>query len=253
MKKVFLFLIVSGLIVQTYSQSSIIIGNGAELNIGSGADVCASEHGNIAGNITGSGTQCLGALPVLISSFTAAVENNRDIKMFWTTTMEINNKGFEIERKQNADEWINAGWVAGSGNSNVPVNYFFSDNKLNAGKYSYRLKQIDYNGNFEYHALSNDVLISQPNEFSLSQSYPNPSNPVSKIDFQLPFAGNVTIKVFDITGREVAKLIDENKEAGFYSVTFDGNNLASGVYFYRIQAEGEGQNFTAVKKLLLVK
>jgi hypothetical protein len=102
-------------------------------------------------------------------------------------------------------------------------------------------------------ALGGEVVISGPGEFSLSQSYPNPSNPVSKIDFQLPFTGHVVIKVYDITGREVAKLIDEYKEAGFYNVTFDGNNLASGVYFYRILADGGGQKVSAVKKLLLVK
>ncbi len=250
---IFLFIILIVGIIQNVFSQSILIGSGAEINIGLGTDLCASSFGNISGNLTGPGTQCAGPLPVLISSFTANVESGRDIKLTWTTTMEINNKGFGIERKFSAENWVTAGWVDGKGNSTVPVTYSFSDKKLNIGKYSYRLKQIDYNGNFEYHALSNDVMISKPNEFSISQNYPNPSNPTSKIDFQLPFAGKVTIAVYDLTGREVVKLLDEFKEAGFYNVTFNGNNLASGVYFYRILAEGNGQKVNAVKKLLLIK
>jgi hypothetical protein len=93
----------------------------------------------------------------------------------------------------------------------------------------------------------------KPNVFNISQNYPNPSNPKSKIDFEIPFNGKVAINVYDILGKEVQKLIDEIKEAGYYSVEFDGSNLASGVYFYRILAEGEAQKFTKTLKMVLVK
>jgi hypothetical protein len=88
-----------------------------------------------------------------------------------------------------------------------------------------------------------------PKEFKLSQNYPNPFNPTTKIDYQLPKLEKVVIKVYDILGKLVRELVNENKEAGFYTVTFDGTNFASGVYFYRINAG----DFNAVKKMVLVK
>jgi hypothetical protein len=236
-------------VLQTAYSQRIEIGSGAELVMGSGTDICATALGNISGNITGPGTQCDGPLPVLISSFTAGVENTRDVRVSWTTSMEINNKGFEIERKQSGGTWVNAGWLNGYGNSSNPVTYVFMDKKLDAGKYNYRLKQFDYNGNFEYHVCEYEAVVSQPSKFGISQNYPNPSNPVSKIDFQLPSAGKVSIRVYDISGREVALLVDEIKDAGFYSVTFDGSKIASGVYFYKIEAAG----FVEIRKMVLIK
>ena len=115
--------------------------------------------------------------------------------------------------------------------------------------YSYRLKQIDFNGSFEYHNLSNDVEIGVPTEFNLSQNYPNPFNPSTKIDFQIPENGNVKITLYDMTGREVAVILNEVKEAGYYNVNFNGSNLSTGAYFYRINAN----DFTATKKMTLIK
>ena len=88
----------------------------------------------------------------------------------------------------------------------------------------------------------------------MSQNYPNPSNPSSKIDYQIPFSGKVNLVVYDLLGREVFKLVkDELKEAGYYTAVFNGSSLASGVYFYRITSESEGQNFSKTIKLILVK
>jgi hypothetical protein len=97
------------------------------------------------------------------------------------------------------------------------------------------------------------VLIGKPKSFSLSQNYPNPSNPVSKINFELPYDSRVSILVYDVLGREVQKLVDEDRTAGFYSVTFDGSNFASGVYFYRITTSGGSSNFVKTMKMILVK
>ncbi len=95
----------------------------------------------------------------------------------------------------------------------------------------------------------NDASNALPARFSLSQNYPNPFNPTTVVSYQLPVTSRVTLKVYDVLGREVASLVDAEKNAGIHSVTFDGNSLSSGVYFYRLQAG----NFSDIKKLMLVK
>ena len=195
-------------------------------------------------------------MPVELSSFTANVIS-RDVKLNWTTATETNNAGFEIQksevRSQKSDEWTKVGYINGNGTKTTPTNYTFEDKKLNTGKYHYRLKQIDYNGNFEYHNLNGIIEIGVPNKFDISQNYPNPFNPTTKIDFNLPYDSKVTIKLYDISGREVMTLINEQRTAGYYTVQMNGNNLSSGMYFYRINAEGNGQNFVSTKKLVLIK
>jgi len=188
-------------------------------------------------------------LPVELSSFTSTVVEN-DVKLNWITMMESNNSGFGIERLASRSgsnvtdgvtgEWSMMNFVRGIGNSNTPQNYSYEDRNLSPGKYKYRLKQIDFNGNYKYYELSNGVLIGVPEKFSLSQNYPNPFNPVTVIRLSAEGGENrfITLKVFDILGNEVAILINEKKEAGIYSVQFDGSNLSSGVYLYRLKADG---------------
>lgn len=200
-------------------------------------------------------------LPVVISEFSVTAVN-RDANLKWVTTAEINNKGFAIERRLKLDggergnfsQWKEIAFIDGHGTTNEPKTYSFSDKKLNSGTYQYRLKQVDFNGHNEYFTpAQTDVAIGKPGNFELSQNYPNPSNPKSKIDFQMPFDGKVTIKVYDILGQEVKTLVDEFKSADFYTVEFDGSSIASGTYFYRIIAEGNGQKFTKTLKMILVK
>ena len=197
-----------------------------------------------------------GSMPVELSSFTANVIS-RDVKLNWTTATETNNAGFEIQksevRNQKSGEWVKVGYISGNGTKTTPTNYTFEDKKLNTGKYNYRLKQIDYNGNFEYFNLTGEVELGVPNKFDISQNYPNPFNPTTKIDFDLPYDSKVSMKLYDMNGREVMTLINETKTAGYYTVQMNGNNLSSGMYFYRIIAESNGQNFVAVKKLVLIK
>ena len=187
-------------------------------------------------------------LPVELSSFTSVINNN-NVTLHWTTSSELNNTGFDIERTSGKSEWIKIGFVPGNGNISIPVNYSFTDNNLNIGSYNYRLKQIDFNGNNEYFSLSNEVNIGIPAEYSLSQNYPNPFNPETKIDFQLPADGKVSIKLYDISGKEVMQLLNEQKNAGYYSLKLNGSALSSGIYFYTI----ESGNFVNTKKLMLVK
>jgi len=193
-------------------------------------------------------------LPVELSSFNANVERS-DVNLNWTVVSEINNSGFDVERKSNGESnsWNKIGFVEGRGTTNEPMTYYYKDSKPESGRYQYRLKQSDFNGNFEYFTLENDVVIGTPVSFTLNQNYPNPFNPVSKIDFAIPVNGLVTLKVYDILGKEVTVLINEVKEAGFYSVKFDGTNLSSGVYFYSINVDGGGQKFSKTLKLVLSK
>ncbi|MEO8210627.1 MAG: T9SS type A sorting domain-containing protein, partial [bacterium] len=150
-------------------------------------------------------------------------------------------------------QWSMVGNVSGHGTATSPNNYSYTDRNLASGKYNYRLKQIDLNGNFTYYNLSNEVNVGVPAKFDLSQNYPNPFNPSTKINYDLPFDGKVSIKIFDMAGKEVSTLVNEVKTAGYYSLDFNGSNLSSGVYFYRINAEANGQNFVSTKKMMLVK
>ncbi|MFI5144664.1 MAG: T9SS type A sorting domain-containing protein [Ignavibacteria bacterium] len=204
--------------------------------------------------ITGTGIlQVTSPLPVSMYAFNYTI-HDRDVFLGWTTTYEINNSGFEIDRiDNNTNTWEKIGFVAGKGNSNSQNNYSFKDASLNTGSYQYKLKQIDYNGNFEFFNLSNAVNIGSPNIFGLSQNYPNPSNPVSKIDYQLPAAGHTKLALYELTGKEIRVLIDEQQQAGYYSVRFDGTSLASGVYYYRIIYTGESNSYSKTLKLVLIK
>ncbi|MBS1494682.1 MAG: choice-of-anchor J domain-containing protein [Bacteroidetes bacterium] len=194
-----------------------------------------------------------GQLPVELASFTSSIDN-RKVTLNWSTTNEENNAGFEIERKlTSATVWTTAGHVNGAGNSNTVRSYSFSDNNLSTGKYNYRLKQVDFNGNFKYYDLANEVNIGVPNKFNLAQNYPNPFNPTTNINYDLPFDSKVAIKIFDITGREVASIVNQVQPAGFYSVNFNASVLSSGVYFYQINADGGNQNFVKTMKMMLVK
>ncbi|MBX3008443.1 MAG: T9SS type A sorting domain-containing protein [Melioribacteraceae bacterium] len=202
-------------------------------------------------------------LPVELTSFSADVNGNK-VVLNWETATEINNYGFEVERRSfDADasslgnsslksNWSTIGFVQGNGNSNSPKNYSFIDINPPRGKVEYRLKQIDYDGSFEYSQIVT-VNVESPTQFSLQQNYPNPFNPITTIKYSIP-AGVETsymtsLRVFDILGKEVAVLVNQKQTAGNYEVKFDGSRLTSGVYFYKLQA-GE---YYSVKKLLLMK
>jgi hypothetical protein len=191
------------------------------------------------------------AAPVELIAFSGTVIK-RDVQLNWTTATETNNKGFEIQRAEvinGLPEYSKIGYVNGKGNSNTQTKYSFNDFKLKIGKYIYRLKQMDLNGNYKFYDLSGEIEISLPKKFSLSQNYPNPFNPATKIDFDIPYDCNVSIKIYDISGREIKNLLNEKKTAGYYTLDFNAGNISSGVCFYRIVAD----NFKEVKKMLVIK
>jgi len=191
-------------------------------------------------------------LPVELSYFSAKVSEN-GINLKWRTETEVNNYGFEVERSQMSNvngqtEWRKLGFVTGNGNSNSPKDYSFVDEKVLAGKYQYRLKQIDTDGQFEY-SKTIEVNFGSPNKIELSQNYPNPFNPTTTISFSLPQSGNVTLKVYNTIGQQVAELVNGYKEAGVHTVNFSASDFNSGVYFYRLETE----SFSELKKMILVK
>ena len=193
-------------------------------------------------------------LPVELSSFSVKAKNRNAI-LSWETKTEIDNSGFEVERKDKTGTWMKTAFVEGHGTSNSPKYYNFEDKKLTSGKHFYRLKQIDNDGKFEY-SEEVEVTIELPTEFALSQNYPNPFNPSTKVDYQLAQDARVTIELYGMTGERVALLVSEEQEAGYYSMMIDAykHQLASGIYFYHMVAtDAQGKNFIATKKLSLIK
>jgi hypothetical protein len=191
-----------------------------------------------------------GTLPVELISFTSVVKD-RNVTLNWKTSKEINNKGFEIERasEKNSSYWEKIGYVSGKGTTNESSLYFFTDSKLNSGKYHFRLKQIDYNGIFTYYNLNSFAEIALPGKFELLQNYPNPFNPATKIEFQISNQSDVSMTICDMSGRLVSTLVNKNLQAGYYKIDYNGSNLSSGTYFCILKA---GNN-VSVKKMVLVK
>lgn len=192
-------------------------------------------------------------LPVTLSSFTSSVKLN-NVTLNWATTSEINNKGFDIERTEaGSNNYSKVGFVEGKGTTNNLSNYTYNDTKLNAGKYSYRIKQVDFNGNFEYFSLNSSIEIGAPKKFTLSQNYPNPFNPSTKIDYEIPADSKVNIAIYDISGKEVQQVVNENQKAGYYTAQFNASRLSSGTYFYKLTVNGANGSEVLTKKMTLVK
>jgi hypothetical protein len=206
--------------------------------------ITAQYSGGIGGGSYSITTLSQSTLPVEMESFAYTVIRN-NVNLEWKTVSELNNQGFDIEKKSVSTDWAKIGFVS----SNRNKTYSYNDNNLNSGTYEYRLKQIDYNGNFEYFNLNSVVVISNPKKVKLSQNYPNPFNPVTSISFEIPQNEFVSLKVYDMLGKEVSDLISENKNAGYYTIEFNGNNLPSGIYFYKLSAG----TFSEIKKMILIK
>jgi len=201
-----------------------------------------------------------GGLPVELISFTAETSPNNNALLSWTTASETNNKGFQVERKkfseaksviqriESKEGWNTAGFVNGKGTSIEKNNYTFLDENLESGKYKYRLKQIDYDGSFEY-SNEIEVEIGLPDKFELYQNYPNPFNPTTNIKFTIPDFGFTTLKIYDVLGNEIATLVNEEKAPGEYEVEFAAAGISSGIYFYQLRAG----TFSETKKLVLLR
>ena len=192
-------------------------------------------------------------LPVELTSFTAQVHKNQ-VTLNWTTASETNNFGFEVLKRANSDAWTRITFIEGHATTNEPQLYEFIDDEIQIGRYDYRLKQIDTNGDFAFSQVLSVEIIS-PNDFQLSQNYPNPFNPETVIQYQLRTSSEVEITVYNSLGRKIRMLVGETKDAGEHQVKWDGKNAlgkaaASGIYYYTLKIDGKTL-FT--KPMLLLK
>ena len=198
-------------------------------------------------------------VPVEFVSFTSSVSMDF-VLLKWVTATEINNSGFEIQRLKDfniekSKEWESIGFISGNGTTTEPQSYSFFDENLDDAGYQYRLKQIDFNGSFQY-SNTIEVKIAAITDFILEQNYPNPFNPSTQINYTVPNVtlsgvegSRVQIKIYDLLGNEVAVLVNEYKLTGNYNIKFDAQNLTSGIYFYKLSIG----NREVVKKMILMK
>jgi len=225
-------------------------------NPGGGFGTTCATWGNIQTCIAAAGTDQYFAIygvivPVELTSFTAIADYGV-VELSWITATETNNQGFEVQRSAGG-EFETIAFVEGHGTTTETQVYTYTDKSVNIGSYSYRLKQVDFSGTFEYSSVV-EVDVPAPAVFALDQNYPNPFNPSTMISFRLAVDSKVSLKVFDVLGQEVATLVNTNLAAGGHSVDFDASSLNSGVYLYRIEATGiNGTNFVDVKKMILTK
>jgi len=184
-------------------------------------------------------------IPVELTSFRYNLIDNK-VELNWTTATESNNRGFSIERK--TDERSEIGFVEGNGTTTEYNSYSFVDENPLPGVSQYRLKQIDFDGSFSYSNIL-EVKFSLPEYFVLDQNYPNPFNPSTTIEYALPEQANVKLVIFDALGKQLDVLYEGINEAGIHKLNWNASGYASGIYFYRLQAN----NFVQVHKMLLMK
>ncbi|HEY6907391.1 MAG TPA: C25 family cysteine peptidase, partial [Ignavibacteriaceae bacterium] len=187
------------------------------------------------------------AVPVELTAFTASVDGN-NIRLNWTTATETNNAGFDVLRSADGSSWDKIAFVQGAGTKTTTTNYSFQDQRLKPGSYFYKLKQTDYDGSYSYSDMVNAIIMA-PAKFVLEQNYPNPFNPVTTIRFTIPKEVMVNLSVYNVVGEKVKELKNEVTKPGYYEVDFDASNIASGVYFYRLQAG----DFISTRKMNLLK
>lgn len=197
-------------------------------------------------------------LPIQLATFTATVISQQQVRLDWMTLTETNNYGFEVQKSSDSTsnyQTIPNSFIPGHGTTIEPQNYSYIDSTAASGNWYYRLKQVDLDGTLHYSDGIRVVILTDvkeksiPKEFSLSQNFPNPYNPSTTIRYALPRSSFVTLTVYNAIGQQVAQLVNELQEPGYHNVVFRGDGLASGVYFYRLQAG----DYVATKKLALLK
>jgi hypothetical protein len=185
-------------------------------------------------------------LPVTLSDFRISTQAD-DVTLQWTTASENNNRGFEVQRSTNGNQWTAIGFVNGAVNSQVQRTYQYQDKDLKEGRYFYRLKQVDLDGKFTHSKILNAVINTGKAGFTLGQNYPNPTHGNTTITYTIPFRSHVQIALYDMQGRLVRQIVNESREPGYYTADLDTKGLGKGVYHYKMKA-GE---FQEVKRLLV--
>ena len=245
----------TGKLLAKYRFGPLEIQTGSLSGVAGGAEVCVINKSSVLllnyQNYALVGYRIGDALPVELTSFAAQNVNN-NVTITWTTATETNNHGFEVQRSTADGNFRTITFVNGAGTSAETHNYSFTDILTEAGKYTYRLRQVDFNGHYEY---SKGVLVEVgvPAKFEVFQNYPNPFNPSTTIKYGLPAAANVTIKIYDMLGQEVKTLVSEYKNAGTFSVRWNGVNnsgdrVSGGTYICRVVS---ASNVKTIKLILL--
>ncbi len=239
-------------------QSSVVFDEGTALEITDGADLSADVV-TVNGTLSGDGTINHAPLPVTLVSFTAqANPSGPGVMLEWVTATEVNNYGFTVQCREDSHQIfqdIPSSFVAGHGTTIEEHRYSYTHSTGVAGKHVYRLKQIDLDGTIHYPQVAtlkpgqSAPAEEKPTEFVLSQNFPNPFNPSTTIRYGLPVKAHVTLVVYNALGQIVSRLVDEEQEAAYHEVRFDGTGLSSGFYFYKLEAG----DFVSVRKILLVK
>jgi hypothetical protein len=199
-------------------------------------------------------------LPVELLSFRGEL-TLQGVQLTWQTASEQNNAGFEVRRKTAGEDFVTIASyrfdpsLRGKGTTSSTTTYSFVDATVEAGKtYTYRLRSVDYDGTIHDYAQTVSVEVREPvqarvYEYALEQNYPNPFNPTTTIRYSLKETGKVSLRVYDVIGREVKVLVDGVQGAGEYSVVMDATGLSSGVYVYQLRAGG----YVFTRKMMLVK
>lgn len=186
-------------------------------------------------------------VPVELTLFSGSYVNGA-VHLEWTTATETNNFGFEVQKRYDNTSYEKIGFVSGNGTTTNGMQYSFEDNGLLTGRIYYRLKQLDFNGDFEY---SNEIMVEVLNltDYQLFQNYPNPFNPSTSIKYSVPARSKIKISLYDIIGNEVSTLFEGIQESGVHDINLTADNLPSGVYFVSMIAE----NFSKAIKITLMK
>jgi hypothetical protein len=185
------------------------------------------------------------SLPVTLLNLSAS-PNGKKVLLRWSTSSEINNKGFDVLRSTDGVNWTSIAFVRGAGNSHSARSYSYPDNNPGAGPHYYKLKQIDTDEKYKY-SITVSALIGSKGEYVLGQNFPNPFSNTTTIQYTLPQAGQVNLSVFDINGRVIKVLVNASNEAGTHAISFSTGSLTKGIYYYRMQAG----DFTDVKKMTI--
>ncbi len=199
-------------------------------------------------------------LPVNFAGIDIIAKNSRTIRLEWRTATEQDNLGFILYRSESenglyeeiASHQTNPS-LRGHGTTLEEQTYVYEDshNAQPGRTYFYKLVSVDYDGrrNEIPQGSIEQWRVKLPFDYALDQNYPNPFNPVTTIQFSLEKAGKAKLEIYNVLGQKVATLVDGELNAGAHRLQWNATNLASGIYFYRLQS----RDFVATKKAILVK
>jgi hypothetical protein len=193
-------------------------------------------------------------VPVELISFSTSIKNNNDVLLTWLTATETNNYGFELQRSENnTTNFQKIGFVRSEGTTSIPGHYSYVDKDVAAGEHLYRLKQIDFDGSYEF-SDTIQVTVGWNKVLTLHQNNPNPFNSTTLITYDLPKNCQVELIVYNVQGQEVNRLVHAFQEAGYHTVKWDGTNnegkdVTSGLYYYKLRTS----EMSKLRRMLLVR